>query len=215
MKKTLFLLLFFLVIISCGDKSHNEYTFSVGDDVRITDRLGSIESRFPNKEYSSDNELAQIFTVVPGDYTITSDTENVPGGGVSSGVNLKLKLKLLKPVEIINFDSPEFFFGINLIDADDNLVNDGTMLSPMFLGEIKFNKDRMMPETTQKDEFELFQEFLQSSPGTEAELTFGMPAHWDSYKHLENVRNIEIYISPALADYKDPLKLAPKKWKFK
>lgn len=215
MKKTLLFLLLGIAMISCGDKSHDEYPIKVGEDVRVTDRFGSlIESKFLEKVYPEDNELYQIFTVVPGTYKITSDTKTVLGGVKSSAVHLTLKLKLLKPVEILD-DMLGESIGINLLDADDNLLVKEGMTGYMSIGEIKFLKDQMGLEANKQDEIELFKEFLQSAPGTETEITFGMPAHYDSYKKLEDARNIEIFMSPYLLDPRDTLKLNPKKWKFK
>ena len=216
MKKTALLIFAALMLVSCGS-NHSEYTVTV-DDVPFTSRSAS---NADYEVYTPDNELTQIFEVIPGTYTVTSDIQSE--GVISySDMNMTLKLRLLRPVEKGRdkdaFNSP--YICVNLLDANDNVILDdiGTTLPALRIGksESKSNGQFIQADISDhKDAVNEFWEFLQSPAGTEAEITFGSPVAAEWSKQLKNLKGIEIYITPTLRNHIDKKSLDDFYWKWK
>lgn len=200
MKKAFFYIVMGFIMMSCGG-GHHEYSVKVDDNTPVTNFQYNTDKKII---YSDDNDLSQVFTIVPGVYTLTSDKHS-KGTMTASEVNLTLKLKLLKPVKIKKQDNIHYtWFGVNLLDANDKVLEqkEGMSIGGLTLGAYKFDPESdylYKDKNIEKDALEEFIEFLGSPAGTEVEFTFGGQTGLDDDKFLENVVGLEIYLDSYLA----------------
>lgn len=217
MKKLIAFYLFIFLMMSCGGNKNTQYEMKV-DNVPITNRTSANATDFSS--YSNDEELSQIFEVIPGNYTINT---NYISEGINSGAdaNINIKFRLLKPVQLRKDDSiSENNFKLYILDADDKVLTDDTgyPIGDFQMGEVTTTSNGKYLVTDfssgAKDAITEFKDFLQSEVGSEVEITFGKFLGMDSHKYLKNATGLEFYIAPSLALRRDGT-LWDNYWKWK
>lgn len=135
------------------------------------DEFSSIEPSSSIKNMEDCEQMASIFSIVPGEYTISWPLEqDIPLQKLYTA-QMVLKLRLNKQLKIKDEWIKRGYvdeFEFSLTDADGNDIYPYCMWEVGYAGFTKFKEHGVNP-----DLFMEFVRFLQSEPGTEMDITIG------------------------------------------
>lgn len=170
MKKVLFFAILACMFVSCSSDGSREIQI---DEVKFVQ-----SGDYPIEQYS---KVSSIFEVVPGKYTISWRLVDDAPRHKNYNVELKMKLRLKKTVEIFpeTYDDLETLlwpWEFELTDANGKPL--GSQINGISVA-INPAEEWRTNDLTNKDGMMDFLNFIGSTPGTEIEVVCNTMAFWD------------------------------------